>query len=191
MLKKLDKEELLKDIRGKDVEISNINELIKMDKHFKDIVPVIIEYLKNIEDESDKEFLVRCLGVKGFTEATEQLLKEFNKTEKVTFKWAIGNTMSIIEDKTYVNELLEIAQNKEHGIGRQMIVVTLGKMKVREAFPILLKLLEDEDVVGHAISALGYFKDPSAISYLEPLRNHKISWIKKEASKVIEKLQKL
>jgi HEAT repeat protein len=191
VLKKLDKEKLLNDIRAKGVEISNINDLMKMDKRFKDLVPIVVEHLKNIDDESDKEFLVRCLGAKGFTEATEQLLAEFYKTDKVTFKWAVGNSISIIEDKSILNELLEIVQNKEHGIARQMIVVGIGKMKAKEAFPVLLNLLKDEDVVGHTISALAYYKDPTVIQYLEPLKSHKVGWVKKEASKVIEKLQKL
>lgn len=191
MLKKLDKEKLLNDIRLKDVEISDINDLMKIDKRFRDLAPIVVEHLKNIDDESDKEFLVRCLGVKGFTEATEQLLAEFHKTDKVTFKWAIGNTLSIIEDKSKVKEFLEIVQNKEHGIARQMIVVALGKTKVKEAFPVLLNLLKDEDVVGHTIGALVYYKDPTVIEYLEPLKNHKVGWVKKEALKVIEKLQKL
>lgn len=191
VFKKLNKEELLKDIRAKGVDISSINDLIKMDKRFKDLVPIVVEHLKNIEDESDKEFLIRCLGIKGFTDATEQLLEEFNKTDTITFKWAIGNSLAIIEDKSHVNELLEIAQNKEHGIARQMIVVALGKMKVKEAFSVLIKLLEDDDLVGHAIGALAYYNDPAVIQYLIPLESHKVGWIKKEASKVIEKLQKL
>jgi len=191
VIRKLDKDKLLNDIRSKGVEISNINDLMKMDRKFKDLVPILIKHLQEIDDESDKEFLVRCLGVKGFTEATEQLLKEFYNSDKTTYKWAIGNTLSIIEDKSHICELLKIVQNKEHGIARQMIVIALGKMKVKEAFPVLLKLLEDEDVVGHVISALAYYKDPTVIQYLEPLKNHKVGWVKKEASKVIGKLQEL
>lgn len=190
MLKQLDEEKLLNDIRAKGVEISNINDLMKIDKRFKDLIPIVLEHLKKIDDENDKEFLVRCLGVKDFTEASEQLLDEFYKTDKITFKWAIGNTLSIINDKSKVNELLKIVQNKEHGIGRQMIIVALGKMKTKEAFPVLLNLLNDEEVVGHTLSALAYYKDPTIIPYLEPLKSHKVGWIKKKASKVIEKLQK-
>lgn len=191
MSKRLDREKFLNDIRAKGVEISNINDLMKLDKRYKDLVPIFVEHLRNIDDESDKEFLVRCLGVKGFNEATEQLLSEFNNTDKVTYKWAIGNTLSVIEDKSKLNELLEIVQNKEHGIARQMIVIAIGKMKAKEAFPVLLNLLKDEDVVGHAIDALSYYKDPTVIPYLEPLTSHSVGWVKKEAFKVIKKLNKL
>jgi HEAT repeat protein len=189
--RKLNKELLLNDIRSKGVEISSINDLIKMDMSFKDLVPILLKHIQEIDDESDKQFLVRCLGVKGYTEATEQLITEFHKSENPSYKWAIGNTLSIIQDRKHVHELIEIVKTKQHGRARQMIVIALGKMKVREAIPFLIELLSDEVVVGHVISALGYYKDPIVIQYLEPFKNHKVWWVKNEASKVIGKLQKL
>lgn len=99
--------------------------------------------------------------------------------------------MSIIQDRNHVDELLEIAKNKQHGIARQMVVIALGKMKVKEAIPLFIELLNDEDVVGHVISALAYYKDPAVIPYIEPFTNHKVAWIKKEALKVINKLSKI
>lgn len=189
--RKLNKDLLLNDIRARGVEICNINDLMKMDKSFKDLVPIVLKHIQEIDDESDKEFLVRCIGVKGFTEATEQLLIEFHKSENPSYKWAIGNTLSIIQDRKHVDELLEIVKNPKHGIARQMIVIALGKMKVKEAIPLLIELLNDEDVVGHVISALSYYKDPAVIPYIEPLTNHKVAWIKKEALKVINKLNKM
>lgn len=86
MARKLNKDLLLNDIRARGVEISNINDLMKMDKSFKDLVPIVLKHIREIDDEGDKEFLVRCLGVKGFTEATEQLIMEFHKSEDPVYK---------------------------------------------------------------------------------------------------------
>ena len=190
MVRKLEKELLLNEIRSKGVEISSINDLININESFKDIVPIILKYIREIDDESDKQFLVKCLGVSRFTEATSDLIEEFKNSTNTSYKWAIGNTLSIILDKSKIEELLEIIQNKQHGIARQMIIIAIGKMNVKKAIPILLNLLNDEDVIGHVITALGYYKDPELISYIEPFTHHQISWIRKEAIKVIGKLKK-
>lgn len=190
MLGKLDKDKLLAEIRDTGIKISSINELMKMDKTNKDLIPILLKYIKQIEDEGDKQFLVRCLGVKGFTEATQVLLTEFENAHTPSYKWAIGNSLSIILDKSYSNDMLEIIQKKEHGIARQMVVIAIGKMKIHEAIPILLELLQDEDITGHVITALGNYKKAELIPYIKPFENHQVSWIRKEASKVIKKLSK-
>ncbi|MFJ7730078.1 hypothetical protein ACIQXV_28840 [Neobacillus sp. NPDC097160] len=46
-----------------------------------------------------------------------------------TYKWAIGNSLSLILDKSSLNDLLEIATDKKHGTARQMIVDGLDKFK--------------------------------------------------------------
>ncbi|MCG1021470.1 HEAT repeat domain-containing protein [Sutcliffiella horikoshii] len=190
MIRKLEKEVLSKEIRFKDIQISNINDLMKIDKSFKDVVPILLKHIREIVDESDKQFLVRCLGVKGFTEATEDLITEFKNSRNLSYKWAIGNTLSIIQDKSKVEELLEIIQDKKHGIARQMLIIAVAKMKEKKGIPILLDLLNDEEVNGHVISGLAYYKDPKLIPYIEPLTNHPISWIRNEAIKIVGKFKR-
>jgi hypothetical protein len=78
---------------NKAVGYSSIDELIKIDKDNKDVIPIILKHLSKITNEKDKEFLVRCLGVKGFFEATDLLIKEFKSSSNTTYKWAIGNCL--------------------------------------------------------------------------------------------------
>lgn len=189
-MSKLNKEKLLQDVRENGVEISSINDLMKIDKNYKDLVPIILKYLTQISDESDKQFLVRCIGVKGFNEVTKPLINEFLKSSNVHYKWAIGNTIYNIMDKGALDTLLKIVREKEHGIARQMIVLAIGKMGSQKAIPILLELLNDEDVTGHVITALSNFKDTTLIPHIEPFLNHKIKWISSEAQKAIKKIGK-
>lgn len=188
---KLDKEKILQEIKEKGVEFASISDLLKLNKSYKDLIPVILKHLTQTSNESDKDLLIRSLGVKGFNEATETLIQEFYKAESTPLKWAIGNSLSIILDKSSLPALVKIAQEKEHGIARQMVVVALGKMKEREVIPILIELLKDEDVVGHAIMALGYFKDPEMIQYIEPFTEYNVRWIRSEAKKTIKKINKV
>ena len=190
-MKTLNSEKLLQEVRCKGIEVSEINELIKISNEHKDVVPILLRHLQDIDDGDDKEFLVRCLGVHGFTEASQPLIQEFYKSRKLTFKWTIGNTLSIIQDKNILSELVKIVQEKEHGISRQMFVVSLGKFKNdRNVKDVLISLLKDDDVAGHAIIAIRKIGDVELAEYIEPFLEHKKGWIRNEAKKTIEKFNK-
>ncbi|PQQ66793.1 HEAT repeat domain-containing protein [Acetivibrio saccincola] len=187
---RLDKEKLIQEVREKGVEITNINDLMKINMKYRDLVPILLKHLNEVTDESDKEFIVRCLGVKGFVEAAKPLISEFYKSNNVSFKWAIGNSLSIIADEESLPEMIKIAQEKEHGIARQMIVDGLGAFKREDVKSVLVKLLNDDDVVGHAISGISKTRDKDLIKYIEPFITYKIKWIRNEARKAIKKLEK-
>lgn len=84
--------------------------------------------------------------------------------------------------------LSKIVTEKEHGTSRQMIVVALGKMRDIRAIPVLLKILNDDDVTGHVIIALSNFSDENIISHIELYTSCKNSWIRNEAKKAIKKI---
>ena len=190
-MKRLDKEMLIQEARQKGVEINNINDLIKINMKYRDLVPILLKHLNEVTDESDKEFIVRCLGVKGFYEATKPLINEFYKSNNISFKWAIGNSLSIISDVESVPELIKIVQEKEHGIARQMIVDGLGAYKSDDVKAVLVNLLNDDEVVGHAISGISKIGDKELIKYIEPFLTYKVKWVRNEVRKAIKKLEKV
>ncbi len=185
-------DQLFQDIKANGYQdISSLNDLMRIDKRHRDLISVILSYIDQVDDVRDKETLIRSLGVKGFSEAVEPLIEEFRSNECDFCKWAIGNTLSIIKDKESIPELIQLASQREHGHSRQMIVVALGQMKAEEALPVLIDLLDDETVAGHAVSALSYFAKPELIPHLEPFTSHEKTWIRNEAKKAIKKLKKL
>lgn len=189
-MKKLDKEKLIRDVRGKGVEVNSINDLMGISRKHRDLVPILLRHLQEIDDESGKEFIVRCLGVRGFSEASKPLIDEFYKSNNLSYKWAIGNTLSIIQDKGSLSELIKIVKEKEHGISRQMIIHGLGSYKSENVKDVLVELLNDEEVVGHAIFAIAKMGDASLVKYIEPFLSCKVKWIRDEAKRAINKLLK-
>lgn len=190
-MERLDQETLIKEIREKGIEISSVNDLLNINIKHRNIIPILLKYLNIVSDENDKEFIIRCLGVKGFVEASKTLINEFYKSSNILYKWAIGNSLSIISDIDSMPELIKIAREKEHGISRQMIVDGLGNFKNEDVKNLLIGLLNDDEVVGHAISALSKMGDKALIKHLEPFLTYKVKWIKNEAKKAINKLEKL
>ena len=53
------------DLKQRGYIINSVNELLKLSHKERELVPYLLELLDDLSDETDKEFVVRCLGVKG------------------------------------------------------------------------------------------------------------------------------
>lgn len=185
----LDKEMLLEQIKEKGYQLSSLDDLMHINKSHKDLLPILLMHLESVTDESDKQFLVRCLGVKGFDAASKPLIREFYHAQDSSYKWAIGNSLALIADRSVFPDLLKIAQDKCHGTSRQMIVDGLWHYPCDETKAVLVSLLNDNDVAGHAVRAISKLRDPSLLEYIEPLQRHEIAWIRNAARSASRKLK--
>jgi HEAT repeat protein len=71
-----------------------------------------------------------------------------------------------------------------------MLVLALGHVSNPAAFDLLVGLLSDEAVAGHAVVALGSLRDPRALSAIEPFLTAEKNWIRAEARRAIKKLSR-
>jgi len=69
-----------------------------------------------------------------------------------------------------------------------MLVLALAKMRAPTATYVLIKLLEDEEVVGHAAAALGELKAEPARRHLENLLQHPRHWVRAEAQEALRRI---
>jgi HEAT repeat protein len=182
------KEEMIKEINSAGFELEDFNHLPSLKPKHKFLIPILLRYLGKFERLNTNEMIVRALGVKGFYDATSRLIDEYHKSDNRFYKWAIGNSLSIILDQKYEDEYIEIIKNKANASSRQMVVITLGKLKSIKAIEFFIQLLDDDDIDGHIIMALKYYKNKELIKYIEPFLNHNKSWIRQEAKKSIKKL---
>lgn len=181
--------ELIKEANESNFEVEDFNQLNAMKRKIKNFVPTLIKYLYMFEQDNYRNAIVGILGVKGFYDATETLLKLYNHNEKKIDKWAIGDALYSIQDKRFEHEYIEMVSNKHDGNSRQMIVILLGKLRCEQAIQTLINLLKDDDVCGHAIMALGYFKDIELLHHIEPFLAHDNRWVRKEAEKAMKKIK--
>lgn len=181
--------ELIKEANDNGFEIQDFNDLNSMKRKIKKIIPILIKYLYLFDEGNFKDAIIGLLGVKGFYDATETLIKLYYNYDIIIDKWAIGDALYNIQDKRFEDEYIKIIEDKDNGISRQMIVMLLGKLKCQKALPTLVNLLQDTEVNGHAIIALSYFKDNDLIPHIEPFINHDKKWIRTEAEKAIKKIR--
>ncbi|WP_022820367.1 HEAT repeat domain-containing protein [Fusobacterium russii] len=188
-----EQKDIINELNSYGYNFRNINDIMKIGKNDKILIFPLLKWIKKLTKPVDKEWVARCLTVKGYTEATETLLKIYKEMDKneIGKRWAIGNAIGEISDKRYIDDYIEIITDKSNGSARQMIVNYMGAFKEERVKEVLISLLDDEEVNGHAIYALSKFKDISLIEKLEPFTAHKMTWKRNEAKKAIAKLEKL
>lgn len=190
-------EELVQEIRNLGYDIKGYMELKKIGPNDKRVIPIMLSYLEKTDDLNQKEFIIRCLSVKGFSEITRCLLDEFKKEYSAEpfkledYRFSIGNALFLIEDNNSLHEMRGLAQDKQYGFGRIRIIEALGKLKDQKSIPILIDALQDPSVRTRAIVALSYFKDKSLSQYVEPLLLHENDEVRRQAKKAMKKWGRL
>jgi HEAT repeat protein len=157
-------------------------------------VPVLVSLLDRVTDPMILEGVVRALCIKDARGRAEAKLIELFRTLPADAyggtKWAIGNTLSRLDRQRFSGDLIQLALDAQHGVARQMIVDALGSIRSPEAEAVLIRLLEDDDVNGHAISALRFRKSMRSLAHLDGLREHPNPWKRKSAIKAAAAIRK-
>ena len=172
--------------------INDIYDLVNTRDPYPLAVPVLLDLLKEgIEHHGTKEGVVRALAVKdAIGKASPILIAEYNRVPKdrMTLRWAIGNTVYTTITSDDVDSILPIVKDQKNGISRQMFVAALGKVESEEAEDALIELLDDEEVTPHALEALGRMKSKKAREKIATLTSHSKPLIRKEALKALRKI---
>lgn len=187
------------------ISLDSINDFNKADLYQKEnregynlLSKIFIKWIPRLENLRVKEFMVRFLSVPWESSATARAFvnefKKYSGEEAESYKWAIGNALSIFATDEIFDELLSIVQEKKHGTPRQMALLALVRMKnphhKEHAIDVLINLLSDDDVAGHALNALCKLNAKRARKYILPFLHHENTYWRNEAKKVIAKFDK-
>jgi HEAT repeat protein len=137
-------------------------------------MPILIKWLPHVETSELKEVIAR--GMTGESSArgdgAKALVDEFGRTpaDEASLKWAIANALSTLADPSLADDLIELLQGPDQGAGRQMLCEALRRTKDPRAPEVLIGLISDPDVSGHAIAALEDYGPKTSMPYLEKAR---------------------
>ncbi len=136
--------------------------------------------------------IIEKIGVETPEESAEltHFYKERRERNIVSYGWVIGNAFSVIITKEDVDEILSIVRDKGNGTSRQMFVYALGKIKSgsSQTEDVLISLLDDKDVIGHALYALGRLKSQKAKAKIETFLNHPKLYYRREAKAALKRI---
>lgn len=162
---------------------------------YREAVPVLLGWLPRVTDRRVGEEIVRALTVPwARPAATRPMIEEFRRVDLSVdptgtgLRWTIGNALDVLADDSVFDELVGLARDRRYGKARQMIVLGLGKSKRPEVVEVLLGLVDDPDVDGHAVKALGRLKARDARAALERKLDDERAWVRGEARKALARL---
>jgi hypothetical protein len=72
--------------------------------------------------------------------------------------------------------------------GREAIEIMAFLIDCRWVVEILVNIIDDDEVVGHAVMALGKLRAETARGRIEALLGHPTPWIRDEAKKALEQI---
>jgi hypothetical protein len=184
---------LLRALAEADLPVNTPRDLLRLDmSEYRRSVPTLLFWLPRTDDQRVKESIVRTLTMKAARPlAAPVLVQEFQGIrEDNGLKWAIGNALSVVADDSVFEDIVRLVQDRRHGRAREMLAYALGNMKDPRAVDVLVKLLDDDEVAGHALRPLGKLRAHGARRDIERFLNHPKAWVRKEAKRALLKIDK-
>jgi HEAT repeat protein len=173
-------------------EVDSLAELRRSGTRYREAVPILIAALSETAESRTLMELVRALSVPwAKPEATRPLVDLFRRVEDSTglgLRWAVGNALDVTWDDARFDDLVELARDRSYGRAREMVVLGFARSKRPEASDVLIALLDDTDVNGHAVKALRKLKVRSARAGLEGMLGDDRAWVRKEAQRALAAL---
>jgi HEAT repeat protein len=156
---------------------------------YRQAIPILIGALAQDYDERTLEEVVRALSVPwAKPTAIPPLVRAFRKvkgSDELGLRWTIGNALEVTWDDSAFEDLVTLACDRSLGRSREMIVLGLGRSKRAEAGAVLIELLDDPSVNGHAVKALRKLKVAAAQPGLERMVHDPRAWVRRDARKAL------
>jgi hypothetical protein len=169
-----DQQALVDDLAAVGIRVRTIWDLVNDSAPYPRAVPVLMSWLQRIDelpagDNRDRlrEGLVRALSVKEARPVAASLLvSQFRVVADPMLRWVVGNALAQTADHTLFADIAELVMDSSYGAARQMVVQALGRIGGRpyrdRVVELLVELLDDDDVVLHALYGVGTLKITSA-----------------------------
>jgi HEAT repeat protein len=181
---------ILADLRALGYDFRSLSAFAQSGIRYKDAIPTLLEWLRKARTPTMQRAVVRTLtnpSAKGA--AMPALIEAFrNFPDEAGTRWAVGNSIETAYVDTYFDDVAALALDPQYGRARQMVALALGKSKRPEAVDVLLQLMDDHDISGHAVFALSKRPNPRAREALEEKLTDDRPWVRKKAALGLRKI---
>lgn len=156
---------------------------------FSKALPTLLEWLPRAATGRAKTAVVRALATplarSGVVAGALIAEFEVSKAPELGLKWAIADALADVARDESFDVIARLARDRRHGRARERLAAALGAMGDARAVHVLIELLSDSEVAGHAVSALQASKSPLARPHLVPFANDRRAWVRAAAKKAI------
>jgi len=177
------------DLASAGFQVDTVADLFNRNMNYEGAIPILLFWITRITDPAVKEDVIRALTVPWAKPAAAlPLVQEFRLAADEGMRWAIANALSVVADDAVLDDVIQLVTDVRNGKAREMLALALGNMKNPQAVSVLTDLLNDAQVVGHAVMALGTLNAKGARSSVEKLASHPTKWIRKEVQKALAQI---
>jgi len=126
---------------------------------FERAAPILVDWLPRVDDPRLKSVMVSSLAGQRSArgEGTRRLIAEFHRPEyedEDHLRWDIGDTLATLAGPADADAIIEMLRDRSAGTARQMLCDALSRTKDPRRVTVLIDLIDDDAVAGHAILAL-------------------------------------
>ncbi|QHK21026.1 hypothetical protein GU243_16385 [Pseudarthrobacter psychrotolerans] len=175
--------------------VASVSDLRNSGLRYEAAVPVLLKWLPKVALR-EMESIVRALSVPwAKSQALDPLIALFQADPVPSdamgelLRWAVGNALEVLWDDTRFDELVALTKDKRFGKAREMVVLGFRRSKLPKAVDVLIRHLDDPEVSGHAVIALGKLRDPRARAGLESMTSDQRTWVRKAAETALSRLR--
>jgi hypothetical protein len=157
------------------------------------------------EDVLEDDVVAALRAIEGWRQRFTDPFTIKNRGEQITWHryeslaWTLGESLRQIMRRTkrlrkserIFNSVRAICFDVRFGKGRESLVILLGRYGGSSQITALMGLLDDAEVCGHAIYALRLLGAVEAAEKIAPYLNSHKAWVRQEARKYFEKLEKV
>jgi HEAT repeat protein len=180
---------LLKDLTARGVRVDSIVEVRRDRATFRSVLPVLIDWFRRTDNLELKGELAGVLATPwAKPSAAGALIEGFRSVDDDSVRWSIGRALSDVAIDAELGAIIELVEDRSYGRSREMLALALGKLKDARAVDVLIGLLDDADVVGHAVIALGKLRASRARGQVEALLRHEKAWIRRAAKTAVARM---
>lgn len=181
--------EILAELAAVGISVSSLDELVNSRARYPEAIPILVRWLPVVQERRVRDVLISALGRPwAGLAALDALIAEFTAPADPTQLWHLGDAISYLWSDSRWDQLVAIATDPANGAAREMIVYGMRRSKRAETVPVLLELLDDRQVSGHATEALVALRDPRALPGLERMTQDDRAWVRKKARQGIARL---
>lgn len=183
---------VLADLMRVGVKVKSLQDLLSDRRQYRLALPILLDWFQKTDSPSVKDEIARTLSSRWAKPlAASVLIEEFKHVhdkEGLGLRWTIGNALFTVADDSVFEQIAGLAQDARFGRAREMVTLALGKMKNQRAVEVLIRLLGDDDVLAHAIRALGKMRAPQARAPLTSFLRHERALVRREARRALAKI---
>lgn len=175
-------------VKATGVEVASIAELRELSSPA--VVATLIEWLPLVKNSHVKRDIASALSNEwARPAAAAPLLAAFEATyddgSQDGLRWSIASALSEVADESVTSRIVQLTQDRTSGSARQMLAIALGKSGDKSTVPVLIALLKEYEIAGHAVMALASLRATEALPEIEKLRADDRAWVREEVRRAL------